>query len=81
MAEVLRARESFSAPSPDGAGFLVRAGDVLPEDHPVIKGREHLFEPVAAAANRAIERATAAPGERRTLARGPRRRDSEQTQQ
>jgi hypothetical protein len=33
----------------------------------VVKGREHLFEPVENAAGRAVERATAAPGEPRVL--------------
>lgn len=55
------------APSPDGAGYLVRTGDVLDADHPVIKGREHFFEPVENFAGRAVERASAAPGERRVV--------------
>jgi hypothetical protein len=67
VADVLRARESFAAASPDGAGYLVRAGDVLSASHPVVKGREHLFEPVENVAGRAVERATAAPGEPRVL--------------
>lgn len=55
------------APSPDGAGFLVRAGDLLVATHPVVKGREHLFELAESAANRAVERTSAAPGEKRVL--------------
>lgn len=61
-----------AAPRLGAQELLVRVGDVLPADHPAVAGREHFFEPVEAAAQRstrAIERATAEPGERRVLSR------------
>ena len=85
MASVLRARDSFVAAAPRAGEpeFLVRVGDVFPADHPVIRGREAFFEPAEAAADRAtrsIERATAEPGDRRSLTR-PRRSAAEDPQQ
>lgn len=51
----VRATTSFAA-----GRVHVREGVVLPDDDPVVAGREHLFEPV-------VETATAAPGEKRRL--------------
>lgn len=38
---MLRARETFHGPD-----FTVAAGVELPDDHPIVEGRESLFEPV-----------------------------------
>lgn len=46
---------------------VLRAGDLVDEKDPVVKGREVMFEPVETT----VERATSAPGERRSL---PKRR-------
>jgi hypothetical protein len=42
---------------------VLRAGDLVDEKDPAVKGRENLFESVETT----VERATAAPGERRSL--------------
>jgi hypothetical protein len=49
---------------------VVRAGDLVGDKDPVLKGREDLFEPVEEYLDRRsnIEQATAAPGERRSVA-------------
>lgn len=52
----LRAKTSFSA----GARRIVHAGDVLPADDPVIRGRESLFEAIDAARPEPVTRANAA---------------------
>lgn len=41
---VFRAREPFALAGP--VGRVIRAGDVISDDDPDFKGREHLFEPV-----------------------------------
>lgn len=66
MAEIFRAVESFDFPS-SGSGLprLFTPGDLISDDDPDYRGREHLFEPVAAAAQRSFETTSAAPGERR----------------
>ena len=74
MAATLRARTSFSYDL-KGVPVSVREGELRPANHPDVKGREEMFEPVEAVAERqqasmshsATERATAAPGERRQL--------------
>lgn len=52
-----------NAPRVVGLGELVDAGD------PIVKGREHLFEPVETFMSRrsTVEEATAAPGSVRTV--------------
>lgn len=60
MAGLVVAREPFSL-TLDGRDIIVHDGDVYPANHPVVKGREHLFKPRDAG----IEQATAAPGEKR----------------
>lgn len=55
-----RAVQSFHA----GNRRLVRRGDLVPANDPVIKGREALFAPYDA-----VEQATAAPGELRNIVR------------
>lgn len=71
----VRVKESHSFDAPNGAQVNLRRGQLFPDDHPYVKGREHLFEPAEDAAARsagtgaAVETATAAPGERRLVAR------------
>lgn len=78
MAETLRAKESFSY-DVKGTPVAVRVGELRPAGHADVKGREHLFEAVEVAAERqrtrgaftsSVEKATAGPGERRTLTVG-----------
>ena len=69
----VRVKESISFDAPNGAQVNLRRGQLFPDDHPYVKGRAHLFEPADDAAARsvgtrdAVERATAAPGERRSV--------------
>jgi len=70
MPEVFRAIEPFSLPERNGVSRTIRTGDLVSDDDPDFKGREHLFEPAIKAANRALETASAAPGERRSLGLG-----------
>ena len=81
MANLLRCKEAFAymvGTYPD----VLRPGDVVPADHPAVKGREDKFEPVTAdafqprdvsaallPASGVIESATAAPGEKRSRGR------------
>lgn len=65
MTEVYRATEPFAFTSVSGVPRVIRPGDLIADTDPDFKGREHLFEPAVAAANRATETASAAPGERR----------------
>lgn len=49
-ASYLKARDSFVGATTDSTGksveVAVAAGQVVPEDHPAVAGREHLFEPL-----------------------------------
>lgn len=71
----VRVKEGISFDAPGGAQVNLRRGQLFPDDHPYVKGREHLFEPADDAAARsggsgmAVETATAAPGERRSVRR------------
>lgn len=61
MATPLRATTTF------GWGQrLVREGDIVSSDDPVVRKHAALFEPIVAPI---VEQATAAPGERRTVTR------------
>lgn len=65
--KTLRAVSSFVAATKDGS-VRVSVGDLFDSSHPVVKGRESLFESVEDAAARkspksTVEKATAAPGE------------------
>lgn len=77
----VRAKEPFSFDAPGGAQVNIRRGQLFPDGHPYLKGRENLFEPADDAAARSagtsasVETATAAPGERRTITRKPRTED------
>ena len=59
MARMVVALEPFAIEI-KGKDVMVHDGDVFPADHPVVKGRAHLFKPVLS-----VEQATAAPGEKR----------------
>lgn len=69
MTEVFRAKEAFTFTSRSGVPRIIRPGDLVTDDDPDFRGREHLFEPAVSAANRAAETASAAPGERRSRPR------------
>lgn len=69
MPEVFLAIEPFTFTSRGGVPRNIRTGDPISSDDPDFKGREHLFEPALASANRATETASAAPGERRNRGR------------
>ena len=79
----VRVKEGVSFDAPDGAQVNLRRGQLFPDDHPYVKGRENLFEPADDAAARATgaaaatETATAAPGERRSIVRTKQRDRSE----
>jgi hypothetical protein len=61
---MLRAKNGFYVGS---TRQVVKSGQVVPSDHPVVAGREELFEPVESD----IETATRAPGEMRITPRRP----------
>ena len=72
----VRVKEGISFDAPNGAQVNLRRGQLFPDEHPYVKGREHLFEPADDVAARsagspaaAVETATAAPGERRSVVR------------
>lgn len=66
---ILRAREPFSITfNGTPRGFVV--GDLIDSEHPIVQGREHLFEPVETfSLMPSVEQATAAPGEKRSRTR------------
>lgn len=61
MADYYRVKEAFAY----GEHAVATPGQIWSGDNPNLKGREHLFEPVEAAAAR-TETASAAPGETRS---------------
>jgi hypothetical protein len=68
---VKRCRQPFTVWN-NGAPRVVAGGDLVDDNDPVIKGREHLFEDVAtymADRRTRVEQTTAEPGERRSLSR------------
>lgn len=60
-----RCIEAFSGTNPDGSPNGCNVGDLLPEDHPLVKGNPDWFVPVDRGWRPEIEQATAAPGEKR----------------
>lgn len=67
---VVRAIEAFAFTDRQGIPRVVRPGDLFDSSNPCLTGRQHLFEPVAVAAERrraTIEDASAAPGEQRSV--------------
>lgn len=60
--QALVAKQSFSVQAP-GRDRMVRKGDVLSPDDPIVVGRESMFIEVGGV----VEQATAVPGERRSV--------------
>ena len=61
---LLRAVTSFRLASPKkkpGERRFIAEGEIVDSDDPAVKGREHLFAPLT------VEKATANPGELRTV--------------
>lgn len=69
--EVFQARAAFVT-SVGGKRRMVRAGELVGEGDPVLKGREGMFTPVS----EVVEQATSAPGERRSVPTHPRAQDA-----
>lgn len=71
----VRVKEGISFDLPSGEQVNLRRGQLFPDGHPFMKGREQFFEPAEDAAARsvgaavAVETATAGPGERRSVRR------------
>ncbi len=61
--QVLVCRRGFTAAVKGGRPRVVKGGQLVAADDPVVKGREHLFAPV----EDVVEQATAAPGELRAV--------------
>lgn len=59
-----RAKHAFGVMY-DGEQITIPAGEVVRAGHPLLKGLEEHFEPVASFGRFDIEQATAAPGEKR----------------
>jgi len=77
---VLRCLEPFAfSDHKNGVERVVRAGDLVDDKDPLVKGREHMFETVdanvARVSDRSVEQATSAPGEKRSVRRGRPRKD------
>jgi hypothetical protein len=69
---IYRVKEPFSYTDDRGVPRVMRVGDLVTTDHDAYREKwAHLFEPVAEAAERApasaVEAATAAPGEKRSV--------------
>ena len=62
-----RCIEAFAGTNPDGSPNGCKVGDVLPEDHPLVRGNPNWFVSVddGYAPRPEVEQATAAPGEKR----------------
>jgi hypothetical protein len=59
------AKESFAV-TLDGSPVVIRKGITrVSEGHSLLKGREHLFEPIDEHVHYGVEQATKAPGEKR----------------
>lgn len=59
------ASATCSTTHPDtGVIIRLRKGDLFPADHPLVKARPAMFEPLAAVVAR-VEQATKSPGEKR----------------
>lgn len=62
--DLYQARESFVTQM-DGDTISVTKGDLIRKGHPLLKGRDELFEPAEGYVRFDVEQATAAPGEKR----------------
>ena len=63
------ARRAFAAEMAGEGPVIVQPGQVVEEGDPILKGREHLFEPFFPKIRNypgRVEQATAAPGEKRS---------------
>lgn len=79
--KVLRCKRTFIARL-DGQQVVVRTGDLVADNDPIVKRREEFFESaedhVAKRAEGVVERATAEPGKKRSIGR-PRKSAAELT--
>jgi hypothetical protein len=69
---LLMAREAFATAGTKKGdhGRVIAAGEIVEDTDPVVKGHENLFQPVGVRSHgRDVESATAAPGEKRSVAR------------
>lgn len=76
---VLRVREPFAYDDRNGVQRVMRVGDLVQANDPLVKGREMFFEPAEQAAARtaaAVETATSAPGEKRSRSRSTKSTES-----
>ena len=73
--DYLEANQGF-ATTFEGEPLFVQKGELVHKDHPLVKGREELFDPAKRISRFDVEQATAAPGEKR----GRRSRVSETTE-
>jgi hypothetical protein len=67
----------------EGEPLFVKEGELVHKDHPLLKGREELFEPAEQLTRfdrPEIEQATAAPGEKRGNGRRRRRMSETETE-
>jgi hypothetical protein len=62
--------DSFSC-DVDGTPRVVPLGAIVREGHPIMNGREHLFEPLQQRVDFEVEQATAVPGELRKISSRP----------
>lgn len=69
MAGIYRAKDAFAYTDDAGVPRVVRAGDLFHGTDPCVAKRPGLFEPAETAATRAVETASAAPGELRSVAK------------
>jgi hypothetical protein len=71
MADYYCARESF-ATQYEGGPVVVRKGENVRADHPLVRANPEKFAPVELSSRwDTVEQATAAPGEKRQLGRKP----------
>jgi hypothetical protein len=72
MGQILRVTKAFSVLS-DPTGHVYTPGELVDAKHPHVKGREDHFETVEAHVSArsvgGVEQTTAAPGEKRSVAR------------
>lgn len=69
MVGIYRAKDAFAYTDDTGVPRVIRAGDLFHGNDPCVTKRPGLFEPAEAAATRAVETASAAPGELRSVAK------------
>jgi hypothetical protein len=69
----------------EGEPYFLQKGELVPDGHPILKGREDLFEPALRVtrfdpepkSEPVVEQATSAPGEKRRRGRPPKVRQPE----